>query len=113
MEVIYRREHATAADVQRELVDPPGYSSVRKQLEILERRGLVQHRVSDRRYVYSAVIPGATASKAALGRIIRSFFKGNRRAAMVTLLSMDTPPSRAELDAILAEAEAARKAPRK
>jgi predicted transcriptional regulator len=109
MDVIYRRERATAADVQREMTDPPGYSSVRKQLEILERRGLVRHTVVDRRYVYTAVVPGATASKAALSRIITSFFKGNTRAAVVALLAMEKPPTEAELDAILAEAAKARK----
>jgi BlaI family penicillinase repressor len=109
MDVIYRRERATAADVQREMADPPGYSSIRKQLEILERRGLVRHTVVDRRYVYSAVVPGATASKAALHRIINAFFKGNARAAVVALLAMEKPPTEAEFDAILAEAATARK----
>ena len=104
MDVIYRRERASAADVQRELVNAPGYSSVRKQLEILERRGLVRHTVVDRRYVYTAVVPPATASKAALSRIIGSFFKGDTRAAVVALLAMDEPPTDAELDAILEEA---------
>ena len=112
MDVIYRREQASAADVQREMADAPGYSSVRKQLEILEKRGLVRHTVVDRRYVYSAVVPGSTASKAALGRIIKSFFKGNSRAAVVALLAMDKPPTESELDAILAEADAARKSAR-
>ncbi len=53
MAILHRQEHATVAEVQAELADPPGYSSVRKLLEILEKKGEVQHEADGPRYVFS------------------------------------------------------------
>ena len=36
MDVIYRLENATAAEVMKDLPDPPGYSTVRTLLGVLE-----------------------------------------------------------------------------
>jgi predicted transcriptional regulator len=110
MEVVYRRGRATAADVHAELPDPPGYSSVRKQLEILERKGYLRHEKDGRRYVFSPTIVREEASSAALRRVVRNFFRGNVRAAMVALVSLDdVPPTEEELNRILDQAEQARR----
>lgn len=53
MAILHRLEHATAAEVQAELADPLGYSSVRKLLEILENKGEVQHEADSPRYLFS------------------------------------------------------------
>lgn len=110
MEVVYRLGRATAADVLAELPDPPGYSSVRKQLEILERKGYLRHEKEGRRYVFSPTIVREEASSAALRRVVRNFFRGNVKAAMLALVSLDdAPPTEEELDRILNQAEDARR----
>lgn len=110
MEVVYRLGRATAADVLAELPDPPGYSSVRKQLEILERKGYLRHEKDGRRYVFSPTIVREEASSAALRRVVRNFFRGNVKAAMLALVSLDdAPPTEEELNRILDQAEDARR----
>ncbi|MGH9422443.1 MAG: BlaI/MecI/CopY family transcriptional regulator, partial [Thermoanaerobaculia bacterium] len=53
MEILHRLDRATAAEVQAELPDPPGYSTVRKLLDILQKKGEVQHHQDGPRYVFS------------------------------------------------------------
>ena len=43
MDVVYRRERATAQEVQAALPDPPSYSAVRAHLRVLEEKGHVRH----------------------------------------------------------------------
>jgi predicted transcriptional regulator len=43
MEVIYRKKVATAQEVLDEMPDPPGYSTVRSFLTILEEKGFLKH----------------------------------------------------------------------
>src|SRR5690242_12090471 len=41
LDILYERGHATAADVQAALPEPPSYSAVRALLRILEEKGHV------------------------------------------------------------------------
>src|SRR5262245_6450601 len=43
MDVLYRRGRATAAEVRKEMPDPPGYSAVRAMLRVLEEKGHIRH----------------------------------------------------------------------
>ena len=81
MDVIYRRGRATAAEVQRELPDPPGYSAVRSALSLLEERGLLRHEEEGRRYVYLPATPPRKACVRALDHLLRVFFGGSRARA--------------------------------
>lgn len=110
MEVLYRRKKATAAEVLRELPDPPSYSSVRKQLEILEEKGHVEHEQVGRRYVYRPTTQPETARKSALQQVLRTFFGGSIEQAVEALLELPKPGlSREQLDRIAALAERAKK----
>ena len=110
MDVIYRIGSGSASDIRDGLSDPPGYSSVRKQLEILEEKGFVHHAMDGRRFIYHPSISSEEASQAMMKRIFRSFFGGDLRSAMVSLLTVsDRRPTEAELEEILAEAERAQK----
>src|SRR5690606_23250548 len=105
MEAVYRLGRASAADVRAALADPPGYSSVRKQLDLLERKQLLRHTVEGRRYIYEPCIPANQAKQTALGSLVDRLFRGDTREAMVALLSLsERPPDAEELDEILAEA---------
>jgi predicted transcriptional regulator len=112
MDVLYRRGRATAAEVQRELPDPPGYSAVRSALSLLEERGLLRHEEEGRRYVYLPATPPRKASARALDHLLRVFFCGSRARAVAAL--MDDPAELsdeelAELGRLLARARRERR----
>src|SRR5205085_10301718 len=88
VEILHRLERATAADVQAELPDPPGYSSVRKLLEILEKKGVVQHEQDGPRYVFSSATVKTEARRSALEALVRTFFSGSVEETAVALLGM-------------------------
>ena len=99
MDVLFRRGEATAADVLAALEDPPTYSSVRSVLAILERKGLARHREDGPRYVYAPAVPPGRARRAALRKLVRTFFGGSPERAMAALLDMSAGSlSQDELD---------------
>lgn len=109
LEVIHRLGEATAAQVQSGMPDPPGYSSVRKHLSILEAKGFLHHREDGPRYVYFAAAPSQPAAASALRQVVRAFFGGSRAQALSAFLSLDTaPPTNAEIQALQAYIERAK-----
>ena len=88
MEIVYSLGSATAADVLDSLPDPPSYSAVRAMLRILEDKGHLTHRLDGPRYVYSPVIPRATARQSALKQLVKTFFNGSSTQAVAALLDM-------------------------
>jgi predicted transcriptional regulator len=86
MDVIYRLERATAAEVLAELPDAPTYTTVRGLLRVLEAKGHLRHEQEDRRYVYIASLPRATAGASFLSHVVRTFFDGSPTDAMAALL---------------------------
>ena len=110
MEILHRLERATAAEVQAELPEPPGYSSVRKLLEILEKKGEVQHQQDGPRYVFSPATRKNDARRSALEALVRTFFSGSVEETAVALLGMSKEKISAEaLKRIAAEAERSRR----
>ena len=109
MTVLYRLGQAGAAEIRDGLDHPPGYSTVRKLLEILEEKGHVEHEREGRRYVYRPVVPREEARRSALHRLLRTFFDGSVEDAMATLLDVEGEDvSAAELERIEKLARAAR-----
>jgi predicted transcriptional regulator len=74
MDVMYRLGSASAAQVRRQLPDPPSYSAVRAFLVILERKGRLKHVEQGPRYVYRPVHPRDQAGRAALRELLRTYF---------------------------------------
>ena len=52
MDVLYQKGRATAGEVLESLPDPPGYSSIRALLRILEEKGHIRHDEDGRTHVY-------------------------------------------------------------
>lgn len=101
MDVLHARGRATAAEVMDALPDAPGYSAVRALLRILEEKGHVKHRTNGARYVYLARVSRQTATRAALKRLVSTFFAGSVSQAVAALLEdADTSLSQQELDKI-------------
>jgi predicted transcriptional regulator len=86
MDVVYRLGEATAADVQRELRDPPSYSAVRTLLRILEEKGHLKHREAGPRYVYLPRVSREKARRSALRGLLRNFFDDSRESLVAALL---------------------------
>lgn len=86
MDIIYRRGQATAAEVQEDLPDPPGYSAVRAMLRKLEEKGHLEHIQVGPRYVFRATLPHEEAQESALRRLVRTFFGGSTTRAVAALL---------------------------
>ncbi len=99
MDIVYRLERVTAADVRAELPDPPSDSSVRTLLRLLEEKGHLAHESVGPRYVYFATTPPDVAGRRALRHLIRTFFDGSPEQLVSTLLS-DEPVDETTLDAL-------------
>jgi predicted transcriptional regulator len=86
LDILYARGRATAAEVQASLSDPPGYSSVRALLRILEDKGHVRHEADGPRYVFSPTLAASRARRSAVRHLLDTFFNGSSGDAVVALL---------------------------
>ncbi len=90
MDIVYQHGDATAAEVQKHLPDPPGYSAVRAMLRLLEEKGHLKHRQDGPRYVYAPTVPRERARQSAARRLLDTFFGGSTAQAVATLLDVST-----------------------
>src|SRR5262249_22618369 len=90
MEILYRRRRATVEEIRAELPDAPGPSSVRKLLEIMIERGLLEREYDGPRFVYFPAAKLEHASRSALKQIVRTFFNDSPRSAMAALLDLSS-----------------------
>lgn len=88
LEVVYRRERATASEVMDEMVDPPSYSSVRSVLTKLENKGHIRHEADGPRHVYFPVVRRERASRQALRHLLTTFFDGSPEQVVNALLDV-------------------------
>ncbi len=88
MDIVYRHDQVTVAEVLDELPDPPGYSAVRALMRILEQKGHVRHAQDGPRYVFSPIVPRDEARQSALSRLVQTFFDGSTEDAVVALIDM-------------------------
>jgi predicted transcriptional regulator len=88
MEVIYRKKAATAQEVLEEIPDPPGYSTVRSFLTILEEKGFLKHERRGRRYVYSPTISHNSAVRSTLKNVLKTYFNNSVEDAVTALMEM-------------------------
>ena len=110
MDVLYRRESATAAEVMENLPDAPGYSSVRALLRILEQKGHIRHEERAGKYVFMPTMRRDQAKRSALRHLVQTFFDGSAEDAVAALL--DTKSSKLteqELDRLQTLIDKARK----
>ena len=110
MDVLYRRNRATAAEVMAELTGEPNYSTVRTQLRVLEDKGHVRHEEEAGRYVYAPAVPRHAARKSALKHLVETFFDGSAEQVVAAVLGGEASRlSDEELDRVSALIDKARK----
>jgi predicted transcriptional regulator len=90
MAIVHRRQRATVEDIRAELPDAPSPSSVRKLLEIMIERGLLDREYDGPRFVYFPAAKVEQASRSALKQIIKTFFDNSPGSAMAALLDMSS-----------------------
>lgn len=90
MEILYRRRRATVEEIRAELPDAPGASSVRKLLDIMIERDLLEREYEGPRFVYFPAAQVEQASRSALKQLIRTFFNDSPRSAMAALLDLSS-----------------------
>ena len=109
MDAVYALGQASAVQVLETLPDPPGLSSVRKLILILEEKGHLQHIQEGQHYVYLPTHPRQAAAKSAMKQVLQTFFGGNLETAVATLLSAsETELSDAQAARLSALIESAR-----
>jgi len=91
IDIIYRRGRASAAEVAAELPEAPGYSSVRTLLSILERKGHLRHIEERGRYIYLPTQARGSVGRAALRRVLQTFYGGSVEKAVAALLDISQP----------------------
>jgi BlaI family transcriptional regulator, penicillinase repressor len=90
LDTLYRAGHATCAEVQKTMTNPPSYSAVRTFLRILEEKELVRHEQDGARYVYIPTVERERASRSALRHVLNTFFGGSVTQAISALLDEDS-----------------------
>ncbi len=112
MDILYAHPApgASVANVLAALPDPPSYSAVRALLRILEDKGHARHRNDKGKYLYIPTTPRPQAAKAALRRVLETFFAGSLENALAAhLADPATALSRAELRRLAALIQEAKK----
>lgn len=110
MRVIYEKGGASAAEVLKNIPDPPSYSAVRAMLRILEEKGHLKHQKKGRCYVFLPIVPRRKASRSELRQLLRTFFDGSVERAVAALLNVsESDLSNDELDRLAQLVEQARK----
>ncbi len=110
MDILYRHERASAAEIHKSMADPPSYSAVRAMLRVLEEKKHIRHEEKDLRYVYIPIVPREKARRSAVAHMLETFFDGSAEQAVATLLDVSSRDlSQEDLDRLAALIEKARK----
>ena len=88
IDIVYRRGRASAAEVREDLPNAPSYSSVRTLLSILEQKGHLKHVEEGGRYIYSSTRRRENVGRAALRRVLQTFYHGSVEKTMAALLDI-------------------------
>src|SRR6267142_2479544 len=86
MDVLYKLERASVADVLGKLTGQRNYSTVRAQLRVLEEKGHVRHEEHGLRYVDIPTGPRDEAPRSALHHLVETFFEGSSEKLVAALL---------------------------
>ena len=86
MEILHRRQRATIEEIREELPAAPSPSSVRKLLDIMIERRLLNREYDGPRFVYFPIAKPHEAARSAVKQLVRTFFNDSPSSAMAALL---------------------------
>lgn len=87
MDIVYGLREATATQVLEAMPDAPTRTTVRTMLRILEQKGQLKHVKQGREFVYRPVNARKNVARAALKRVLNTFFDGSLEGAVSQHLS--------------------------
>jgi predicted transcriptional regulator len=88
LDIVYARDHATAAEVREAMHEAPTDAAVRTTLRILVAKGHLRIKQDGPRYDYWPTVPRDAARRSALRHVLRTFFGGSTESALATLLDI-------------------------
>lgn len=88
VETVQRLGEASVAQVLENLAEPPSYSAVRTMLGVLVEKGWLRYRRDGKRYLYRSAGSRDKSQRAALRRLLGTFFDGSASHAVAALLDM-------------------------
>jgi BlaI family transcriptional regulator, penicillinase repressor len=88
VDALYTLGEGSARDLADAMREPEALDSIRVTLGLLEKKGLVRHRVDGRRHVYRPAQSTERARRSAMSRLTRTFFGGRPSEAVLALLDM-------------------------
>jgi predicted transcriptional regulator len=110
VETVQRLGEASVSQVLANLAEPPSYSAVRTMLGLLVAKGWLRHRRDGKRYLYRFAGSRDKSQRAALRRVLGTFFAGSAGDAVAALLDMSGDDlSDEELDRLIEMIQNARK----
>ena len=86
MEVVYRLQKASAAEIVEHLPGEHKNATIRTLLGVLEEKGFLRHESVKVKYIYHPTIPLQKAAGTALNQVLDTFFKGSEARAVISIL---------------------------
>jgi predicted transcriptional regulator len=98
MDIIYAHGEASAAQILKDLPDPPARGAMGRMIRILEDKGHLKHYQKGREFIFQPTVSRRQAGPSALRRVVDTFFGGSLRQAVAAHLARrDTDISDDEL----------------
>ncbi len=88
MDIVYEMSEVSAKDVEAKLPNAPSYSAIRAMMAKLEKKGFLQHREQNLKYIYFPTVDHQQAQENAINRLLRTFFDGSASQAMSAMLDL-------------------------
>jgi predicted transcriptional regulator len=86
MDAVYQLGNASAAEIVERLPGEHKNATIRTLLGVLEDKGFLRHESVKGKYIYYPTIPSQKAARAALNRVLETFFKGSEARAVISIL---------------------------
>lgn len=103
VDAVYAMGEGGAREVAEALGEPGALDSIRVTLGVLERKGILRHRVEGRRHIYLPTQSPDAARRQAWKQLTRVFFGGSSSRALLALVDLSGDAMKEEeLDALAA-----------
>jgi BlaI family transcriptional regulator, penicillinase repressor len=88
LEALYARGEASAREIADTLREPEALDSIRVTLGVLEKKGVVKHRIDGKRFVYKPASTTEQARRSAWSRMTTTFFAGSPSKAILGMIDL-------------------------
>jgi predicted transcriptional regulator len=85
MDILFQRGQASVAEIMAGLPSSPTSGAVRRMLNILYEKGLVEYTQDGPRKLYRPAVDRRQASRQALSHVVDTFFEGSAARTMAAL----------------------------